>query len=820
MLLDIVYKHKASLKMYDDICELVNEYSSSSDFDRHAKLQSRISFLRSIEKTHRTQGLRPYHGTVQLHNDTSVTVPVFDTKQMIISMLTDPSLMNTTNFAEGYNVLTGDVSVDHPSNHKYGEVHTGDSWLQAKNFYCKEKGTMPVGLIVFGDKSHTDLHGVLSLTPMIFTFTFFNRAARNNPRFWRPFTYIPNLSYGKGTANQTPTKNKIQDEHTCISFAFKSLRKISEEKGFSLLVLDKEVHVKVWIHFFIGDTEGNNKWLGQYPGNKEGVQRPYRDCKCTWQMLSHINPNCEYLTLKDEWIAKKRKHSDDDGGKKYYRSMSKYDIKNSFTERHLALSDHIHGPFKMMPPELLHTSGSGIIMYMFESLRQQLGGGMDRDIIDQLHIEISNFIKRQSERDFPRGSMRNGLIDGTKCQSSERKGNLFCLLCICHTTKGRTVMQNSLQFSDGKWKELLTCMKNYLAMEAWFHDSNCKDEVRSARNTIALVLRSVQRFFPRSGKTNGYNIPKMHGMTKMQEYMKLFGSGMNFYGGPGEAAHKTFVKMAGQKTQRRVNEFAKQTANQYYYMMLTEIALQSCIAQSSQLTQMGDNFTNKTKNSVERGEDVNIILSGQYEIVVNKDVLEMMERDGSVHVTWSFDHFQKMGNKKFNLKRDLVRIIHRRLVETKNYTGIVLGYTKANFKLFANEEQSIFYAHPFYKGHDWYDWAMVHFEEKDNLGNSFDSLYPSRLLGFISINGEREAVVQCSLKPLSWDEVEKNFIQEIQLGTKFDVSFVTVPIESIVHPLCVFPDIGGTLQKHFVVLPSRNWSRFFGKQIIASLVIK
>jgi len=41
------------------------------------------------------------------------------------------------------------------------------------------------------------------------------------------------------------------------------------------------------------------------------------------------------------------------------------------------------------------------------------------------------------------------------------------------------------------------------------------------------------------------------------------------------------------------------------------------------------------------------------------------------------------------------------------------------------------------------------FEKKDKLGNSFDSLYPSRLLGFISINGEHEAVVQCSLKPLS-----------------------------------------------------------------------
>jgi hypothetical protein len=54
----------------------------------------------------------------------------------------------------------------------------------------------------------------------------------------------------------------------------------------------------------------------------------------------------------------------------------------------------------------------------------------------------------------------------------------------------------------------------------------------------------------------------MHGMTKMQSYIKLFGSGMNFYGGPGEAAHKTFVKSAGQKTQQRVSKFAQQTAHQ------------------------------------------------------------------------------------------------------------------------------------------------------------------------------------------------------------------------------------------------------------------
>ncbi len=82
-------------------------------------------------------------------------------------------------------------------------------------------------------------------------------------------------------------------------------------------------------------------------------------------------------------------------------------------------------------------------------------------------------------------------------------------------------------------------------MEEWFHDYNDKEEVQSLRNEIAKVLKMMQRFFPRGDRSNGYCIPKMHGITKMQEYIKLFGSGMNFYGGPGEAAHKTFVKSAG-----------------------------------------------------------------------------------------------------------------------------------------------------------------------------------------------------------------------------------------------------------------------------------
>jgi hypothetical protein len=179
------------------------------------------------------------------------------------------------------------------------------------------------------------------------------------------------------------------------------------DEEFNLVVFGEEVCIKVWIHFFIGDTKGNNKWLGQYPGNREGVQQPYCNCKCSFESLNNTNLTCEYITLNDIHEDKRHKLNDEDGGKHYFKSMSRYDTNNALLEKYMPLSDHIHGPFKRKPSELLHTSGSGLIMYMFKSLHHQIGGGKDRDFIDQEHVIISNIIKQQSEQNIPRGSMRN-----------------------------------------------------------------------------------------------------------------------------------------------------------------------------------------------------------------------------------------------------------------------------------------------------------------------------------------------------------------------------------------------------------------------------
>jgi hypothetical protein len=184
-------------------------------------------------------------------------------------------------------------------------------------------------------------------------------------------------------------------------------------------------------------------------------------------------------------------------------------------------------------------------------------------------------------------------------------------------------------------------------MEEWFHDSNNKLEVINARPQIARVLRSYI-FFPRNTNTNGYNLSKMHGITKMQEYMMQFGSGIYFYGGPGESAHKQFMKIPGQRTQQRVSDFAQQTALQYYNMLVSGYAVHDCTSRSNLYKQSGNTDTD---DSTEPKGEVVIEMSGKYDFKRIHEAIEMMETESKVIVNWSYK-FQilKGSSDKYNLR--------------------------------------------------------------------------------------------------------------------------------------------------------------------------
>ena len=84
---------------------------------------------------------------------------------------------------------------------------------------------------------------------------------------------------------------------------------------------------------------------------------------------------------------------------------------------------------------------------------------------------------------------------------------------------------------------------------------------------------------------------------------------------------------------------------------------------------------------------------------------------------------------------------------------------------------------------------------------------------YYNINNVTEAVVHCSEKPVNWTDVEGNFIVRTKLGSSAEISIVSVPISSLVHPLCALPDYGSGNMSYIIVLPKHNWSQFFGNKI-------
>jgi hypothetical protein len=86
-------------------------------------------------------------------------------------------------------------------------------------------------------------------------------------------------------------------------------------------------------------------------------------------------------------LAKRIKLDNERKGQDHFKLILQYDIVNALTDIYMPLSDGCHGSYRMMPPEPLHTSGSALILYMFESLHVQIGCGKDRDDIDKFPIK-------------------------------------------------------------------------------------------------------------------------------------------------------------------------------------------------------------------------------------------------------------------------------------------------------------------------------------------------------------------------------------------------------------------------------------------------
>jgi hypothetical protein len=793
-------RHRTDLKLFTEVNQLIKKHSIGRELRFSSdNLTNRNRFVQQLGTCFETESLKHKDVNVPLELGGYAVTPVFDLEAQIMSLLLDESLMHPDNLAEGYDIFTGKATG--PCLH-YGEIHTGDAWEPARKHFCGDDYTsnMPVALVVFGDESHFDQKGTLKTMPLMFTLSFFNQKARNDVRFWRIIGYIPNLGYGATTKEdsrlihtKTPATHKLQNEHNCIAAVLEPLVDISKRGGIRVTVKGKPVTAKVWIHFFIGDTSGNNRWLGHF-NSGANIQHPYRDCACEIEDMEDPNPTCIYLT-RDDYHHHIAHRSTLEGSRDKVNldaSLSKNPIRNAFMNDNVPLSDLTCGINRMTPPERLHTTCEGCTKYIFESLLQTITNCTDGctliRVIEKIHYTLHFEWSRNSERDYPRSAGRNGLMNQSKVNGSERRGNLLCLLCLCHTDAIKHTLTEKLREQSISIKNFFKCLKLYLSMEEWFHDSNLKEEVSASRPLVAETICLMKSVFPRHiGR--GWKIPKLHGLTKFQTFMMLYGSARNFFGGVGESNHKRFVKDTGNNTQQRANKFSSQIAERYYERMVCEIAekaLDEKIKSQYYETQPRSSSTPTYP-----------VMEGRYQLTLD------INDDGFTDPVIS-------NEKKVPVKfvEAVVKYLTMHDAHSRQYK--ITGYTACKLEVEGREE--IFRATSNYGSDgEWYDWCLIQWE-------GYNETYPARILGFFHYSGDTSVmvVVQSSpaTSPMSMDRMTTDFVSKFFMPEDLDDCTYVVPIDTIVNPLCVFKNYGGPNREYFCTLPQRKWGRYFGEKIL------
>ena len=231
--------------------------------------------------------------------------------------------------------------------------------------------------------------------------------------------------------------------------------------------------------------------------------------------------------------------------------LCKKNINNAFDN--VPLSDNVYGLLGITPGEMLHISGVGLLKYMFASLECLISltrsKKRDQETFDDLHRCIVMDGQRQSERDFSRMSVRNGITDGTKMCGSERVGNCFALLCAMHTQLGKNLLTKEMGARGISWRKFTNCLKLHLAFESWVTEAHPRIAIRKSKPLLGDLITMIKDCFPREDGW-GWNLPKMHAYAKMPHYMLKFGSAGNFSGQIGERTLKGIVKDHAARTQK------------------------------------------------------------------------------------------------------------------------------------------------------------------------------------------------------------------------------------------------------------------------------
>lgn len=580
--------------------------------------------------------------------------------------------------------------------------------------------------------------------------------------------------------------------------------------------------------------------------------------------------------------------------KVYAHSISKHAIENAFEE--LPLSDPYQGIVGISPYDPMHTVHGGVFRSSIDSHKHVIGpkntNSKRKAQINNAFSTMKFLFSRNSDRDFKRMSNRNGFFNQTNITMSEICGNYFGFIVLMHTSFGRDVLTPGFEAIDVDYNDAIKTNLLLVSWDRFYQDFNKRSDIQLSHQATQRLIRRILLHIPREERSRdgsfegsfGWMIAKLHALLFAARSAEKFGCARTYCTSSNEHNHLRMVKDHVKRTQRIGSKFTCQVADNEYERVILQKAsahmhefiprdlahLTVTDLKSEVVHYSYEQYSDSDDDEVEEDDDTSV---NDAEIESTTDRLHKHDADADNSViSTDLSHFDVGIDANITdlsgTYDQVIEINHRgrRTVRTKwrweakernsTATNDLVHFAISNYHVKTCEENGLLKSakievechtaalingHRYrcaadYRGHKWYDWAMLRFPKTVNSVGG--SVCLGRIMGIFCYKSARVftygmmeikgydvddvvnsymvdqtvyMVVHCSDNDLTKRHIRNNVVVPFQLTDLSDLYIL--PVSSIQGPAIVIPDFLSETElssrDFFAVCPRRMLGHYF-----------
>ena len=468
----------------DDVVDLMRDCKKNNITIQPEQLRKRVHFLKHLANRFKSPipqsiivGLEGFSTNDLQYSRKSrdkAEIIWYDFKEQAMDLIHDIGIWGDLDNFEGTIDPKNPFSGQSPRTDGLLDEVVDGAWYNKTYAECKEiagdEDFLVLGVILYCDKTGTDVNQRAGLEPLSFTFTNFNRKCRYRSEAWRVLGYVPDLEM-KSTAYKTKQRlglmgkgRSCRNHHTCLSKIVETLKKFQ----------GKDEPIREWIRigdhvskrrlffpvaFIIGDSQSQDKMCGRYLAYAN-VPRICRACDVTPEECENPKHKCKFLNMSDIHdlcLAGMQLYSPEEYGIGIeIGQFTEQEIKATKLEAHenlRLLSQHMHinafhdvwlgtnthGLLESLPHDMMHAFRHGVLMYVIEVIMSPLNPSEKYDL-DDLVDNIVVPVKSSLKKNYPRCSFTRGITNMTLLTADERAGVAFVLALVAASKPGADML--------------------------------------------------------------------------------------------------------------------------------------------------------------------------------------------------------------------------------------------------------------------------------------------------------------------------------------------------------------------------------------------